>query len=67
MVYLNGKQTECAEGICVKDFLEQQGFTIARIALERNGEIVPKARYEETVLQEADKLEVVHFVGGGQW
>ena len=36
-----------------------------RIAVERNGEIVPKARYEETIFQDGDHIEVVSFVGGG--
>jgi sulfur carrier protein len=36
-----------------------------RIAVEKNGEIVPKAKYAETLLAEGDALEVVSFVGGG--
>ena len=36
-----------------------------RIAVERNGEIVPKAAYGETILQDGDVIEVVNFVGGG--
>ena len=66
MIYLNGKQIEYTLGMSVKEFLEGQGFTIARIAVELNEEILPKAQYENTILQEEDRLEVVHFVGGGQ-
>lgn len=66
MVYLNGKQVEYTQDISVKDFLESQGYNIARIAVELNEEILPKAQYENTILQQEDKLEVVHFVGGGQ-
>lgn len=66
MVYLNGKQVEYTQDISVKDFLEGQGYNIARIAVELNEEILPKAQYENTILQQEDKLEVVHFVGGGQ-
>ena len=36
-----------------------------RIAVERNGEIVPRRTYGETVLQDGDVLEIVSFVGGG--
>lgn len=65
MVYLNGKQIEYTQDMSVKDFLEGQGFIIARIAVELNEEILPKAQYESTILQKEDRLEVVHFVGGG--
>ena len=41
------------------------GFKGDRVAVEHNGEIVPRARWSETTLSESDRLEVVHFVGGG--
>ncbi len=66
MVYLNGKQMEYTQDKSVWAFLEEEGFHIARIAVELNGEILPKAQYGDTILQQGDKLEVVHFVGGGQ-
>ncbi len=66
MVYLNGKQMEYTQDKSVGAFLEEEGFHIARIAVELNGEILPKAQYGDTILQQGDKLEVVHFVGGGQ-
>jgi thiamine biosynthesis protein ThiS len=37
-----------------------------RIAIERNGEIVPRAAWERVLLQSGDKLEIVQFVGGGK-
>jgi thiamine biosynthesis protein ThiS len=37
----------------------------ARIAVELNGEVVRRNKWPETVLSEGDRLEVVHFVGGG--
>ena len=46
-------------------YLTQAGYEQTRIAVERNGEIVPKAKYDETQLQEGDVVEVVRFVGGG--
>ena len=36
-----------------------------RIAVEHNGQIVPRAEWSQTSVQEGDRLEVVHFVGGG--
>jgi sulfur carrier protein len=45
--------------------LLQLGMKADRIAVERNGEIVPRTQWSETVVQSGDRLEVVHFVGGG--
>ena len=36
-----------------------------RIAVERNGDIVPRTTWQETAIQDGDRLEIVHFVGGG--
>lgn len=53
-------------GTCtLKDFLEQQGYVIERVAVEKNGQIVSKAFYATELLIESDKLEIVSFVGGG--
>ena len=64
MVKINGIEMELA-GITLSAYLAAADFESGRIAVERNGEIVPKARYEEIVLQDGDSLEVVSFVGGG--
>ena len=64
MVKINGKELNLA-GKPLKKYLESAGYDIKRIAVERNGEIVPKSMYHETVLTDADVLEVVSFVGGG--
>ena len=47
------------------EYLSTTNYDSTRIAVERNGEIVPKAAYAETVLQDGDTVEVVSFVGGG--
>ncbi|MBC8528544.1 sulfur carrier protein ThiS [Christensenellaceae bacterium NSJ-44] len=49
----------------LKQLLQTLGYDLARIAVERNGQIVPRAEYAETVLDMEDELEVVSFVGGG--
>lgn len=49
----------------LKQLLQTLGYDLARIAVERNGQIVPRAEYAETVLDVEDELEVVSFVGGG--
>lgn len=46
-------------------YLATTNYDPGRIAVERNGDIVPKTRYGDTVLQDGDSLEVVSFVGGG--
>lgn len=49
----------------LSDYLTKEGYQISRIAVERNGEIVPKGEYANVILSDADTLEVVSFVGGG--
>lgn len=64
MVHFNGKEVD-ADGVVLKDYLEQNGFAAGRIAVERNEEIVPKSDYGICVLRDGDTVEVVSFVGGG--
>lgn len=54
-----------AAGAPMTDFVATLGFRPDRVAVERNGEIVPRAEWGTCTLAEGDKLEVVHFVGGG--
>lgn len=64
MVKINGIDVS-AEGKSLAAYLDENDFPRTRIAVERNGEIVPKAKYEETILADGDKIEIVSFVGGG--
>lgn len=64
MVKINGENIE-ADGQTVIQYLESAGYDRRRVAVERNGEIVPKAEYETVVLKDGDSIEVVSFVGGG--
>lgn len=64
MVTVNG-QAQDAAGKTLAEFLASAGYETAGIAVERNGDIVPKAQYASTVLEDGDALEVVRFVGGG--
>ena len=64
MVKINGTEVDAA-GKTIAEFLETTEYNPLRIAVERNGEIVPKAKYAETVLQDGDSVDVVNFVGGG--
>lgn len=65
---MNGRPREFAElteSSAVSDLLAVLQLKGDRVALERNGEIVPRAAWGETRLSEGDKIEIVHFVGGG--
>ena len=53
------------EGKTLENYLSGTQYDPRRIAVERNGEIVPKSQYGEVVLQEGDCIEIVSFVGGG--
>ena len=64
MVTVNGEARSIA-GLTLQDYLKTTSYDLTRIAVEKNGEIVPKARYDSTVLQDEDCIEVVSFVGGG--
>ena len=64
MVKINGETLELA-GKTLSQYLDASNYDRTRIAVERNGEIVPKAQYGETRLQDGDSVEVVSFVGGG--
>ena len=64
MITVNGEKVE-AMGKNLIEYLNEKNFDIKKIAVEINGEIVPKSKYSETVLHDGDKVEVVSFVGGG--
>ena len=62
---LNGKAVTLEQEQTLFEFLTAQQFDYRAIAVERNGEIVPKAEYGNIQLADADALEIVRFVGGG--
>ncbi len=64
MVKVNGQQLDIS-GKTIAEYLKETNYDRNRIAIECNGEIVPKAQYDTTILQDGDALEVVSFVGGG--
>ena len=64
MVKINGEELNI-EGKTVAEYLATTSYDPKRIAVERNGDIVPKAQYGETVLKDGDSVEIVSFVGGG--
>ena len=65
MLKVNGKDRKLMSGMTVADLLNEMGQPAERVAVERNGEIVPKRYFSEVRLEENDVIEVVSFVGGG--
>ena len=64
-LHINGEQRDFPDGLTVAALVGQLGMKPDRVAVELNLEIVPRAQWEATQLKTGDKLEVVHFVGGG--
>lgn len=62
---VNGRSQHLEPGANVARLLESLSLTGKRVAVERNGEIVPRSRYRETPLSDGDQLEIVVAVGGG--
>src|SRR5580704_14848447 len=64
-VTLNGEARALNAGLTVKTMLETLGLDPAKIAVERNLEIVPRSAYSQIAVTEGDRFEIVHFIGGG--
>lgn len=64
-IQLNGESRAIDADSSVAKLLDVLGLSPARVAVELNLELVPRARHAETVLHEGDRLEVVTLVGGG--
>ncbi|MVW70303.1 MULTISPECIES: sulfur carrier protein ThiS [unclassified Bordetella] len=64
-IMLNGTARECAADTTVIQLLEALGYAGKRVAVERNGEIVPKSQHTAAKLQDGDQVEIVVAVGGG--
>lgn len=62
---LNGKTITAEAGTTLGRLLDDQGIVRRMIAVEYNGEILPRHQYDETTLADGDQLEVVQMVGGG--
>jgi thiazole synthase len=64
-VTINGEERRFEAPVTVHALLGQLGLQPAKIAVERNLEIVPRSRYGEVTVVDGDRLEIVHFIGGG--
>ena len=64
-IQLNGEAYSIEEGLRLETLLERLTLRSARIAVEVNQQVVPKASYSSVVLHRGDKVEIINFVGGG--
>ena len=62
---VNGATRQLPKSVSVSALIEEMGLSGKRIALERNGEIVPRSTFATQQLSDGDKLEIVVAVGGG--
>jgi thiamine biosynthesis protein ThiS len=64
-ITINGELREIPDGLSVEALLRHLEMTAERVAIERNLDILPRAKWQETAVQADDRFEIVHLVGGG--
>lgn len=64
-IQINGEARDFPDFLSLASVVEQLGMKADRIAVELNREIVQRPRWDETVVRDGDRLEIVQFVGGG--
>jgi len=64
-IVVNGEHRKANRGDTVADLLVQLGLDSGRVAIERNLEILTRPAWSDTHVEEGDRYEIVHFVGGG--
>lgn len=64
-IVLNGEPRTIEAASSVADLIQALGYAGKRVAIERNGEIVPRSAHQHTLIAHGDRLEIVVAVGGG--
>ena len=64
-IQLNGKKVIIKSNYSIFDLLKKYKLTNKKIAIEHNGIIIPKVNFKKKYLKDNDKIEIVHFIGGG--
>ncbi len=65
-ITLNGEKFTLETGSNIVNLIDKLDLDVDKLAIERNLEIVPKSKFAMTIIKEGDKLEIVHFIGGGE-
>ena len=64
-IVVNGSSRVCTDQATIADLIRELALEGKRVAVERNGEIVPRSQHADTLLASGDRIEVVRAVGGG--
>ena len=64
-IQLNGKKVSIKSNLSIFNLLKKYNLDNKKIAIEHNGAIIPKTHYKKKYLKNNDKIEIVHFIGGG--
>ena len=64
-IQLNGKKITVKSSISLFELLLKYKLSNKRVAIEHNGIIIPKTKYKNILIKNNDKIEIVHFIGGG--
>lgn len=64
-VFINGEIREISESVTLRRLLENLELPQERVAIELNKEVVRKKDWESVKVSDADRIEIIHFVGGG--
>jgi sulfur carrier protein len=64
-IQLNGKKISIKSNFSIQDLLKKYKLDNKKVAIEHNGIIIPKISYKKKYLKNKDKVEIVHFIGGG--
>ena len=65
MIKINGEDVRGVEGISVIDYLNNNGYNVNRVVVEKNLEVVPRDNMNNVLLEDGDHIEIIQFVGGG--
>jgi sulfur carrier protein len=64
-IQLNGKKISIKSNFSIQDLLKKYKLVNKKVAIEYNGSIISKINYKKKYLKDNDKVEIVHFIGGG--
>ena len=64
-IRLNGRERTVSSGLSISGLLDELELREKLVVVERNGSILSRSEFAETILEPGDVLEIVHFVGGG--
>jgi thiamine biosynthesis protein ThiS len=64
-IYVNGKETETADGLTLESLVAEKGFVPGTVVVEHNLIISPKEKWAQMILMPEDKIEIIRIIGGG--